>query len=162
MDLICCVSQALPPLSPVFYRHFFPFVREAGSLSPQLLIQIQSQIVSVNYLSVSLLSLRLQLRKSSVCSIDPRLSVALLLHQDLSIDKPGVVLFPPKWGGRSGGLEGTPRSLQTRGTVLIGIYEQYFSLCKVNLGLGKFYCCWYGNGFNDGFELKHSACLTFL
>lgn len=55
MDLICCVSQALPPLSPVFYRHFFPFVREAGSLSPQLLIQIQSQIVSVNYLSVSLL-----------------------------------------------------------------------------------------------------------
>lgn len=99
--------------------------------------------------------------KSSVCSIDPRLSVALLLHQDLSIDKPGVVLFPPKWGGRSEGLEGTPRSLQTRGTVLIGIYEQYFSLCKVNLGLGKFYCCWYGNGFNDGFELKHTACPTF-
>lgn len=33
--------------------------------------------------------------KSSVCSIDPPLSVALLLHQDLSIDKPGVVLFSP-------------------------------------------------------------------
>lgn len=106
--------------------------------------------------------LRLQPRKSSVCSIDPRLSVAPLLHPDLSIDKPGVVLFPPKWGGRSEGLEGTPRSLQTWGTVLIRIYEQYFSLRKVNLGLGKFYCCWYGNGFNDGFELKPAACPTFL
>lgn len=66
MGLICCVSQALPPPSSVFYRRFLPFVREAGSLSPQLLIQIQSQIVSVNYLSVSLLHSGFSREKLSV------------------------------------------------------------------------------------------------
>ncbi len=54
------------PLSLMFYRHFSPFVREAGSLSPQLLIQIQSQIVSVNYLSVALLHSGFSCEKLSV------------------------------------------------------------------------------------------------
>ncbi|KAG8000184.1 hypothetical protein GBF38_002372 [Nibea albiflora] len=43
-----------------------PAEREAGSLSPQLLIQIQSQIVSVNYLSVVLLHSGFSCEKLSV------------------------------------------------------------------------------------------------
>lgn len=103
--------------------------------------------------------------KSSVCSIDLRLSVALLLHPDLSIDKPGVLLPlpPPKWGGRSKGLEGTPHSFQTWGTVLIRIHEQYFSLsARLIRGSESFIAVDMGTGLMMDLNWNTTACSTFI
>lgn len=103
--------------------------------------------------------------KSSVCSIDLRLSVALLLHPDLSIDKPGVLLPLPSPRSEEADPKAlrVPRTPSKPGEQYWSEYTSSISFsARLIRGSESFIAVDMGTGLMMDLNWNTTACSTFI